>query len=75
MDLMHQLGVPAGDNDRYGLTECVETGNGSWEKGSTYVLSQDRSRKTLAEVGWDETRGTEKKVVWLAAFDAEKHSL
>lgn len=70
-DLMRQLGVPQdGDEagDRFGVTECVEVGDGSWIKGKTFVVSQDRSKKTLKELKWEG-----EKPVWLASFDAEKH--
>lgn len=70
-DLIRLLGFPHGIDgatDRFGVTECVEAADSPWKKGTTYVVSQDRSKKTLQELGW----GVEKPV-WIAVFDAEKH--
>lgn len=72
-DLMRQLGVPQdvdGAGDRFGVTECIEVGDGSWTKGTSFILSQDRSKKTLKDLKWEGERP-----VWLAPFDAEKHHL
>ena len=68
--LMWQLGIPKTDNDRYGITECIEGENGAWSKGTTFILSQDRSKKTLAQVGWSHTRTNP---VWLAVYDQDRH--
>lgn len=71
--LMNQLGVPGNGNDRYGVTECVEVGNGSWAKGITYVWSEEKSKKTLKAIGWDDSRGTKNKPVWIAIYDKTRH--
>lgn len=70
VELIAQLGYPKdaeGANDRFGITECVEVGGGEWKKGTTYVVSQERSKKTLKTIGW------EGRTVWVAPYDASKH--
>lgn len=71
--LMQQLGVPGSDRDRFGVTECIDVGNGTWTKGTTYILSQDKSQKTLKAIGWDDSRGTTSKPIWLAVYDKDRH--
>ncbi len=72
VDLMHQLGVPSDDNDRYGVTECFEADGDGWTKGKTYILSEDQSKKTLEQVGWNESR-TIKQPIWLAVHNKKLH--
>lgn len=72
-DLIRRLGVPKDDNDRFGIVECIEQGNGYWAKGITYILSADKSKKTLQEICWDESRGTTHKPVWIAIHDKTRH--
>ena len=72
-DLMRRLGVPDYDNDRFGVTECVEVGDGSWTKGSTYILSEEKTKKTLKAIGWDDSRGVANKPVWIAIYDKTRH--
>ena len=67
-ELIRQLGAPKGKDDRVGITEAIELGDGAWLKGSTFVLSHDRSKQTLENLGWDEQRGKNKKPVWLAMW-------
>lgn len=72
---MIQLGVPATSGDRFGVTECVERGGGGWGKGKTWTVGGEGSKKRLGEVEWagDAGKEGEERVVWLAAFDREKH--
>lgn len=72
-DLMRSLGVPTDDDDRFGVTECIELGNGHWIRGTTYILGEAKSQKTLKEIGWDESRGTSSKPVWIAIHDKTRH--
>ncbi|KAI9787625.1 MAG: hypothetical protein M1839_000156 [Geoglossum umbratile] len=64
-DLIHQLGAQAGGNDKCGVTELLEVGDGTWSKGVTIFQKDDQKKQTLAAMGWDEARGTTKPVVWL----------
>lgn len=74
---MVQLGVPQteGEDGRYGVTECWEEGGRGgarrWTKGSTWTAGGQMSERTKVEELGPEG---EEKVVWLAAYDAEKHS-
>ncbi|KAH0545400.1 hypothetical protein FGG08_000541 [Glutinoglossum americanum] len=64
-DLILQLGGRAGGNDKCGITELLEVGDGSWAKGITIFQKDDQKKQTMAAVGWDETRGAAKGPVWL----------
>lgn len=72
-DLMRRLGVPTDDDDRFGVTECIELGNGYWMRGMTYILGDVKSQKTVKDIGWDESRGTSSKPVWIAIHDKARH--
>jgi hypothetical protein len=45
--------------DRIGVVEVLESGNGTWLKGTEFMLGDDdgRMNMTLQEVGWDNDRG------------------
>lgn len=73
-DLIIQLGAPASSGDRYGVTECMESGGGGWAKGKTWTVGGEESGKVrVGELGGEEEE--EGRVVWLAAFDGEKHGV
>ena len=72
-ELMRLLGVPNDNNDRYGITECFETDDDGWTKGRTFILSEDQSKSTLHQVGWDDSRGTRNEPVWLAIHNKALH--
>lgn len=72
-ELMRLLGVPTDNNDRYGITECFEAEDDSWTKGRTFILSEDQSKSTLQEVGWDDTRGSKNEPVWIAIHNKTLH--
>lgn len=65
-ELIGQLGATEGGDDKNGITECLECGDGTWLKGSTFFKKDDKSKQTLEDLGWDESRGKEKKPVWVA---------
>ena len=65
-ELLGQLGSTGGGDDKNGITECIECGDGAWIKGSTFFKKDDKSKQTLEALGWDESRGTDRKPVWLA---------
>jgi hypothetical protein len=64
-DLIHQLGARTGGNDKCGITELLEVGDGSWAKGVTIFQKDDQKKQTMAAMGWDETRGVTKAPVWI----------
>lgn len=72
-ELMRLLGVPSDNNDRYGITECFEAENDGWTKGRTFILSEDKSKSTLQQVGWDDSRRTKNEPVWLAIHNKALH--
>lgn len=72
-ELMRLLGVPNDNNDRYGVTECFETDDDGWTKGRTFILSEDQSKSTLHQVGWDDSRGARNEPVWLAIHNKALH--
>ncbi|KAF2478082.1 uncharacterized protein BDR25DRAFT_365108 [Lindgomyces ingoldianus] len=41
-----------GDCEGWAVTECMERGNGVWERGTTFVHGSERSGQSLATVGW-----------------------
>jgi len=65
-ELIGRLGATEGGDDKNGITECLECGDGTWLKGSTFFKKDDKSKQTLEALGWDESRGEEKKPVWVA---------
>ncbi len=73
-EFIEQVGAPARAPPRssdveVGICEVIEAGDGSWQKGSQFLLGDSVARlgQTLAEVGWDELRGEAGlgKPVWL----------
>jgi hypothetical protein len=50
-------GLPADDLENHAVTECIELGNGMWEKGQTFKYNDAVSRVlTMKDAGWDNTR-------------------
>lgn len=56
-------------DDEVGVCEVIESGDGTWQKGSQFTMSDTVAKlgQTLADVGWDELRGEAGmgKPVWL----------
>ncbi len=65
-ELIRQLGATKGGDDKNGITECLEVGGGVWIKGSSFFQKDDKSKQSLGAIGWDESRGKERKPVWIA---------
>lgn len=65
-ELIRQLGATKGDDDKNGITECMEGGDGGWIIGSSFFQKDEKSSQTLEALGWDESRGKERKPVWIA---------
>lgn len=52
-----------------GFTECKLLSDGyTWAEVRTFKLDDDSSAKTLAEIGWTESRGVDGPPVWVSAF-------
>lgn len=50
-------GTPADELENCAVTECIELGNGMWEKGQTFKYNDAVSRVlTMKDAGWDNTR-------------------
>jgi hypothetical protein len=50
-------GAPGDDCENMAITECIELGNGMWEKGQTFKYNDAVSRVlTMKDAGWDNTR-------------------
>lgn len=50
-------GVPADQCENRAVTECIELGNGLWEKGQTFRFDDAVSKVlTMKDAGWDNTR-------------------
>jgi hypothetical protein len=64
-ELIYQLGLWEGQDDKCGISECVELGDGQWAKGISVFKKDDNRKKTLEEMGWDEDRADQKQPVWL----------
>jgi hypothetical protein len=48
---------PADECENVAITECIELGNGMWEKGQTFKYNDAVSRVlTMKDAGWDNTR-------------------
>jgi hypothetical protein len=55
-------------DDDVGVCEVIETGDGTWQKGSHFTLGDlPKLAQNLADIGWDELRGEAGmgKPVWL----------
>ena len=63
-DLILQLGV--GDPKVHGVSECLELGDGGFLKGQSFMLGDNKSKQTLAALGWNESRGNGRRPVWIA---------
>jgi hypothetical protein len=73
-EFIEQVGAQAqaparSSDDDVGICEVIEVGDGTWQKGSQFVMSDlvPKLGQTLADVGWDELRGEagKGKPVWL----------
>ncbi|MCJ1371164.1 hypothetical protein MMC20_002379 [Loxospora ochrophaea] len=64
-ELIRQLGISGNADNRLGITECVETGDGGWRELGTYLLSEERSTRTIGSLGWNESHGKDKPPVWI----------
>lgn len=50
-------GKPDAECENMAITECIELGNGLWEKGQTFKYNDAVSRVlTMKDAGWDNTR-------------------
>ncbi|KAI1917445.1 hypothetical protein LOZ39_000437 [Ophidiomyces ophidiicola] len=57
-----------------GITECLESGDGVWLKGSEFWVGEKGNSdsmkakvdRALAKIGWDASRGTTARPIWLA---------
>ncbi len=65
IELLNQLDASKGPDDKNGVTECLELGDGYWSKGLSIFKNDGAAKKTLAQVGWDQKRGVSHKPVWL----------
>ena len=73
-EFIEQVGAPEraparSSAEEVGICEVIESGDGTWQKGSQFCLGDSDARlgQTLAGVGWDELRGEAGmgKPVWL----------
>lgn len=71
-ELIIQLGAPASSGERYGITQCLESGEGRWATGQTWTVGGAASATTRVGELWQAAK-KDGNVVWLAAYDREKH--
>ena len=72
-EFIEQVGAVAraparSSDDDVGVCEVIETGDGTWQKGSEFTLGDlTKLDRSLRDVGWDELRGEAGmgKPVWL----------
>ena len=64
-ELIHQLGARQGPDNKNGVTEMVQLGDGAWGKGRTILKSDGGANKTLVDIGWDDRRGGSLPPIWL----------
>ncbi|CAL8577849.1 hypothetical protein XPA_003662 [Xanthoria parietina] len=57
--------VPTINDARIGVMEVHQQGDGRWTAGTMVLLNSDLAKKTLREIGWDETRGSTAAPVWI----------
>ncbi len=69
-ELLTALGATRGAAGKNGLTECVEVGEGVWAKGVSVFRDKPDANKTLAQLGWDDSRGDTQPPVWLVVHRA-----
>jgi hypothetical protein len=65
LELLTVLGATRGAAGQNGVTECVEVGEGVWAQGVSVFGDKNDAKKTLAQMGWDQTRGDTRHPVWL----------
>ncbi|KAL8944775.1 MAG: hypothetical protein Q9216_000197 [Gyalolechia sp. 2 TL-2023] len=70
-ELIKRLGAPDEEEERYGVVEVHELGDGRWALGQTILLGSESANKTLREIGWGETRGFSARPVWLKIHKVE----
>lgn len=72
-EFIEQLGAAArkparAKDDDVGVCEVIESGDGTWQKGSEFTLGDlTKLGQSLGDIGWDEFRGEAGmgKPVWL----------
>ncbi|KAL9613778.1 MAG: hypothetical protein Q9167_001723 [Letrouitia subvulpina] len=68
-ELMRQLGVPTAEyGHQFGITEVHEMGEGRFTAGQTILRDSEQANQTLAQIGWDESRGTCRRPVWIMPY-------
>ena len=64
-ELIQRMGAPEGADDRNGITECIELGNGLWGQGRTFSIAGEASGMTVDAARLQKDGGG---VVWLAVW-------
>lgn len=66
---VEELILGMGGSDDMGITECKLLADGrTWSTVQTLKLGDDNVQKTLAEVGWTESRGADGPPIWICPF-------
>lgn len=64
-ELIRRMGAPEGADDRNGITECIELGNGLWGQGRTFSIAGEPSGMAIDTARLQKDRDG---VVWLAVW-------
>ena len=64
-ELIQRMGAPEGADDKNGITECIELGNGLWGQGRTFSIAGEASGMTVDAARLQKDGGG---VVWLAVW-------
>ncbi|MCJ1338916.1 hypothetical protein MMC09_004205 [Bachmanniomyces sp. S44760] len=67
-ELIRQLGISEDRAEKRGIAELIEKGDGIWQQGGSFLLGEKRSSQTLGSLGWNESRGKERKPTWVCLY-------
>lgn len=70
---METLIMIMGRGDLNGITECKLSADGlSWLEVQTFRIGDDRSHKSLEEIGWTDSKGTPESPIWVCIYVADQ---
>ena len=66
---MEDLILIMGHGDLSGMTECKRSTDGrSWSEVQTFQIGDDKSNKSLQDLGWTDSKGTAESPIWVCVY-------
>lgn len=66
---MEDLILIMGHGDLSGMTECKKSTDGrSWSEVQTFQIGDDKSNKSLQDLGWTGSKGTAESPIWVCVY-------